>query len=961
MRIFSSIVFSLSLAGVAFYLAEPSISATSTWRNQAPANWFPTSAPTPGFINASYTNKVIERAKKKRHAHHQGNTDVSTRGHKPGPGGKSPGKRLKITEKVFPKFVDYSGKAINGVHVHIELMDAKGLKYQQVDRVTGSSGVGTVSVQVSKFPSVVTLTVPEGDRWEVTDQSKGIFTITGAEGSKTSKTTRELRPNPISLALQIATVNIDGPPHAEVHLGNDKEVRCDDGGRAAIEVPMDAFEEQVSINVRRTTEGGTFLGSFNVGKPDSNGETKVDCRNLPLVALTNVRVSCFGPDELTTYGFPTEKLVLEKLGKPSDFRRKRLSTTSRNSKWLEYPDQGLAFKVRSINGPSDRPISVVERIRITSSAGGGIGALQVSDGVDKLSSLFGDEGATLPDSNGGKAHSFLDEGVIIHENRNQQIDWIDLNRPLPHLSEGADLGIPNVRAKVFIEPVDGDWEDYKSASTDLIGFLESCPGMTFVQDQAQADTVIQLSLQDFNAKKDRSFAGFYSKYQITESLNCQITEVGEASGSPFSRTYVGNGIADFEREVDQSRYLVSRSDFSRSTGLLMRRGAERAKRIAMRQIASQIVEELTRRATFTARLTSIEEEGGSLEINAGKNQGLIIGSELEIYNSGVPAFKNQVGTYSQSVTLARVTELTENTAKCQAYVIVSSVGKDGKVNVEELPIPTTARRGVILRQLEQVLDPSTRMATAKPVYRIVDLSEDQWDESGDKGYVPTVQPTVHFLTWPLRRPAEELKRHEVFTRWYVERVDRVRAGRGDHHPNGPVGHNPNGPVGHNPNGPVGHNPNGPVGHNPNGPVGHNPNGPVGHNPNGLSGRNPNGHGEYDPSGPDGRNLNGPGGYHPNRPRGYDPNGPVGHKPTGLGGYNPNGPSGRTLIGRGSGVPSRPIDNGSSVHGSVRSRGNTQTGIGQGRQDPQRRQESTRQQDAPRRQEPQKTNTRRRGG
>jgi len=735
--------------------------------SQVRAGWFPTSAPAPGIIAASYTNKVVGRAKKKRHIKHQSNSDQVTSAvqnpPKPPPVHKPPklaNPPKVVPETVFTQMVDQSGKGVGGLRLHISLTDFNGATYKNADKVTTANG--DVSIDVPKFPSLLTYTVSEEGRWELADQGNAIKTIMGSEGDHVKAGYRQYQIDRIPVELQTALVRVQTKPMAEVKLGTGETKVADESGVAVIEVPLAAFEEQVDLTVKKATESGTFLGSFPVPKPDTEGNCQLDCSALPLVSLNNLQISCFGPDELTTVGFPTEQIIREKLGALPEPPRGRGIQAPVSSKWLQYTDRGLAFKVRSIDGSDGRPISVVERIRLTSSEGGSVGTLHVSDSVDKLTELFGEGGGSDQGQSTGRIHAYLDDGVEFHEGPNRQIDWIDINRPAPHLAQGADLGIPKVQAKLFVAPFDDKWDDYKTATSDLLGFLESCPGITFVTDEAQADSDIHLSLAEFTPKRERRL-GLDVKYQVTESIQCEVTDPGDENASRFDRQFSGSGEADLTKLLGRAIPTILTNGGSASLGSLFHRGVERAKRMALRSIAVQIAQELTRRATFTTRLTSIDSEGGRLEINAGSNQGLIVGSELELFNSDVPAFNNDLSSISKPIVIARVTELHEDSATCQALEILTSIDASGRATEREYPFPIQTRTSV-LRPLEHVLDPSTRMAIAKPIYRILDASSEMWDDSGDKEYIPPARPAgetrVRLFIWPIKRPPEAMVRYD---------------------------------------------------------------------------------------------------------------------------------------------------------------------------------------------------------
>jgi hypothetical protein len=162
-----------------------------------------------------------------------------------------------------------------------------------------------------------------------------------------------------------------------------------------------------------------------------------------------------------------------------------------------------------------------------------------------------------------------------------------------------------------------------------------------------------------------------------------------------------------------------------------------------------------------------------LEIGAGSSQGLIVGSEFAIYNADRPAFQSNLGAYRQNLTFARVTDVRADSATCRLFSLTTGFDRSGRLTTTE--VDNAGGMYGRSRPIDRLLDPSTGMVIAKPLYRILDAGNDYWVGSGDRDYVPPVDHTDQVFIFPTRRPREQMRLVVEYRTWFESRQTARRA------------------------------------------------------------------------------------------------------------------------------------------------------------------------------------------
>lgn len=672
---------------------------------------------------------------------------------------------------VAMKFKTPLGRPVAGLKVKLALLDKNGNSIGTQETTTSADG--DVKLTLKKFP-VVVKPIVSSDEWALQEADKCFYALKGTEagmliadvdfqdlyasmmpfapmgdqGKKPQKNQpriihRNVQLPDIRLERKIADVDIQTEPGTVALLGDDPLGTADASGKIVCSVPLEKLgDDAVDIRFHRENETGKFDGSMPMPKLSPYDRNTISAAPLRLSSINSVEITGLTLPDVGT--FKAENLS-KLYGKP----KVEKGGAHDGFSWMRFKDKGIAFRVRAVRdetktkGKKTGTSDVVERIRITSPAGGNVGGVTAGTSMTEVRAKMGPGGNEV--DRDGVLVSYLDAGLVISEKAGA-VDWIEIRRPTSLIQQGVDLTLPDHLSRIYIEPIEvgTSFEKFPKARQLATDWLSNLPGYEVTSDRQAADLILKVKLASFEPKAENLFGAVPLKYEAIVGVDYRIVDaatgkapVGLSGETIEGGTTEGKASADYKGDVagaatagvvgeiianqigneDLKRLLklgivlggVAAVDNLKKT---MSRASERCKPYALRNALQPVLRALADASDLRLRVLAVDAIDGTVTLGGGRNIGLKEGAEFEILNGLTPAFDSLDTPLKQTAIIARVTDVTSTNAVCKVVAVERTVNK----NAREERAPDAPQTSKLL----EVMDPSTCMVQARRVLRLQD-------------------------------------------------------------------------------------------------------------------------------------------------------------------------------------------------------------------------------------------------
>ena len=648
------------------------------------------------------------------------------------------------------------GTPIDGLKLNVRFLNVEGRLLRKETVSTGSEGPGEVEVKTSQYPVIVDLNF-DNSHWNLANSTQGIFALKGNEGSQLNLQARpslnaSLEPVAIGSDLivrriykapdlvverNVGNVVISTDPDTEVYLGNLDIGKSDTTGNLKTVVPVNLVGRNGGfLTFKRNTGFATFRGSTKIGPIDPYHVTTI---------TASTRLEEINALNVIGINFPNSGLMLasdvqNQFGRPDAKRASQSENrVGDGATWWWYGDKGLAFRVRKVLGPDLKNELVIERIRITSPAGGSVGGVSVGQSVSEMRFSLG---TGQSDENVGdfSLTSFLGGGVVIATNANK-VAWIDIMRPAETISNDVDMQVPSLATKVYCQNISDRSGHFQDGPQMLQDWLSKLPGIEIVASEAQANIDLQASIDQCTVQNDKLLKTIPMRSTTTVSLSYKFqtpleqSDATDADSAPLTGGSVqATETADYEKDVkggatelgiinvgaglikdSKARSLVQLLAGVSTAGAIsnmaktMSHAQTRSREIALENCARIIFNQLSDVCSIRIRVSDIDYSSGRFTLNAGQVAGIQPGMEFELFNGSVPAFNKILTPIRESQVIARVVEVSKNTSICELFKEDAQVDTKAFAHSKETVYP---------QGLTKLLAASTGMVQAQRLMRI---------------------------------------------------------------------------------------------------------------------------------------------------------------------------------------------------------------------------------------------------
>jgi hypothetical protein len=340
-----------------------------------------------------------------------------------------------------------------------------------------------------------------------------------------------------------------------------------------------------------------------------------------------------------------------------------LENNADGSQWWKAPRAGLWFKMRMKPAAKDpkAPDMVVECVRMVSPLAGSLAGITVGDDQSKVRDTLGDGDET------SRTVSYLDKGIRFNL-ANRKVESIDVMRPTILLTEGTTAFVPRKPVALYVGSFEAGsgW----SVSPRIVsqasfnGYMSKTGSVTLVDDPASADYVLTCKTSGFQEDKDNFLDLIPLQYKCSMDLTYSLRD--NASGQtlidnktvnagygydywkPMAVVLVAAGFIEKSKSSDTVKWIERILGVAYLKGLhdCAEQTAKRCPALVEQVAYSKMMDDLYDTFDFKARVTKIDYESGTAELNVGTEDGVQLGGhpssfELLLDNQSALPFKEE--------------------------------------------------------------------------------------------------------------------------------------------------------------------------------------------------------------------------------------------------------------------------------------------------------------------------------
>jgi len=637
--------------------------------------------------------------------------------------------------------------------------------------VTTDSG-GTVQFKVAKFPTMVQCRL-EDDGWAIVTPNLSVVALKGSEGdvvaslerdgsralrfkkaaggttpaqsnqTKTVVIHRAFKAPIISVEPTTVQILATSIPDTEVWIGDQMIGKTATDGNLSVRLPAETYPNNGVLLFHHEGKGATLEATQPLPLANLYSPINVSAPSLKLISINELAIPglnvdingpIFGRSILAAYGKPVVVAFDPRSHQVPDF------SPEEGTVWWSYPTKGLAFRVRNIHVEGQRELQpVVERIRITGNSGGEVAGIAAGEPSSQVESTLGRSDPSFSMKE-GTTMSYLEDGITFKADA-EKVAWIELRRPIGLIHSGIDTSPVDALTKIYVAPIQGNWQAFPDAAEILSEKLKSITGIELTNDPNDADLHLDLQLGDFKLDTGKTIGIFPDRITDALTLRYRLYEAGESV--PEWKTVDGKSEADYRKEVQNGALLftalegltavvrdpkirlaiqlaigISAEEAAENTRKAITKAKSRVGPLALSQALKPIVDDITHGSDVRIRVTEIDRKLEQITLNAGSAQGVTAGTWFSLYNASNPGFHFQVSGYEEHQILAKVTSVSDESCICDLVRVDHFI--DGKAREENLE--TVLKRNMPGDRQDSsalgLLDPTTGLVWAQRVLRV---------------------------------------------------------------------------------------------------------------------------------------------------------------------------------------------------------------------------------------------------
>jgi hypothetical protein len=579
----------------------------------------------------------------------------------------------------------------------------------------------------------------------------------------------DLEPHRIEVERTVVDLDVVAPPGSRVvvSLPQAQPQTVPDAGRLSLKLPVAALlESPIPLLVSADLPGGEAETVLSVypHDPYAKNEIRVAGSDLRIARLSKLEL----PQSLGVLA--SQEQVTEAF-KPLR-KRPKVMKLSDGSEWWKFDDPGVWYKLRplpSLQAGGKRAPVVVERIRLISAQAGSVGGVTVGSPAEEVDKALGtaqnpnDKRVISPeDAAAGAVDAYMDRGLRVCR-VDGKVKWLEVARPTPLLTAGTTAFTPRHPTRLYVRRFQGHKGILLEKLEDLKAYLRQTNAVTLVDNEEDADLILEARVTDFTGKKEAALGIMPYKYSCTTRLAYSLYEPGgkpiqDSDGSPIdNKTVEESTTADYSRDALLVAIIpifsegIVKSDLLKwalriyGVAKLIRtldsvsRAVNRCPTISARQAFGHMISDINRASDFLAGVTDVDYASGQVVLNVGSTNGVRVNkedqpSEFELFIDGNPLPVKESkdrGEYYSAV----VTEVREHECVCEIQKVTREVR--GSVEIVKGKVDPA--------YLKMLLDPATGLVTARagvrlPPVQIAPDGERAWRELTRSAKAENVRP-----------------------------------------------------------------------------------------------------------------------------------------------------------------------------------------------------------------------------
>ncbi len=577
----------------------------------------------------------------------------------------------------------------------------------------------TVSVPEPRYQTGIILHLPdqkdEDPEYEFVDSNKTSISLPLSPKLKTKTQTLKpiaVKPLVLNIRRNVADLTIKGvPPGCKLYVDKEEvpiKRLGENNDRVQVTLPIEvASNKDLQLHLtlsddvlerKATVDAGELLAkpgnpvtayslnSFEI--PDNDWIiTRI---GFSSVALSDVKPAFGNIKEIALY---TDEQVRTILGAPDKIEPVYAFSKTDGSEWLVYINKGISLKVRELNLPSNKSVRVVEQVKLVGANAGKIGGIGVGNSSEQLYNRLGN-GQTSEVYGKPRAgyRSYLSQGLQYSIDAGTSlVSSIEIWRPYTLL---MDAFLPKKMAlsnKICIVlPTDQLVSTKGSKGSELskhlqllneflITKLKSNNSVQVVDDTQEANAIVSWHVSEVNAEDGKG----------SLAITVSVKQGDRTTDSSFATS--ANGPKDFSEMMSKlatSAYI-------------------------------QVCDSISNQIDCYSRIKSVDYLTGEIEIELGKEDGLVAGYVFEINNIDLPAFPDRINVTKVRTKFGSDTD-SKNGARLVLLCTEAGEGKSiGHLAYLVMKMSGNEEQTVLLdkedwqQPIRQLLDPGTGLLYTK--------------------------------------------------------------------------------------------------------------------------------------------------------------------------------------------------------------------------------------------------------
>jgi hypothetical protein len=476
-------------------------------------------------------------------------------------------------------------------------------------------------------------------------------------------------PEPIVVQRNVVDLDIEAPVNSKITTAAlpEQKMIVPESGHLTCRLSMAVLQEgPIPIRVSTELSGGEAEALIESYPCDPYHLNEVHSPPLNMVRLTKMNTAggigvMSGQDE-----------VVRALGNLDNGKNKNLGgviPVADGSQWWIYVTPGISVKMRPTMVKNQ---AVVERVRILRPGGGNAGGITVGSTLDEMRQALGkpevendprkdtSDSINLP----GTIDTYLDRGLrICHADG--KVQWIEIARPTPLLQQGTTAFVPRERANLFIESFTGDPRTNLNTVSDLKRYLTQVRSVRLVNSAAEADLVLSARVVDFKADKDDFTSLIPYRYDCTTQLAYSLFDTDQNRFLFQNKPVEATATVNYKKEILGGSILtLLLAKFGGDLGKVLatfvgaggiyelrksiQKAVNRCPAISARSVFNTMVGDINNAANFSVRVTGIDYQRGTLQLNAGTTAGVRPGDEFQVSVGAAPPAYKETGPDADS-------------------------------------------------------------------------------------------------------------------------------------------------------------------------------------------------------------------------------------------------------------------------------------------------------------------------